>query len=143
MSETKSYEDVLEDNREQIKDKVDDIPVIKFDVSPNYKGKNPKSPEELAKMYEERKAKRETKKSTKRYESTDPAVNPNHYKSKNGIEVIDVIEAFTDGLDGVESYDVGNILKYITRYKKKNGLQDCRKAAWYLNHLIQYLEGQE
>ena len=77
------------------------------------------------------------------YECADPMVNPSHYKTKSGLETIEVIEAFTDGLNGIEAVDVGNVLRYITRYKKKNGIQDVRKAAWYCNHLIQYLEKQE
>ena len=77
------------------------------------------------------------------YECKDPMVNPSHYKTKNGLETIEVIEAFTDGLNGIEAVDVGHILRYITRYKKKNGIQDVRKALWYCNHLLQYLEKQE
>lgn len=103
-------------------------------VSPNYKGKHPKSKEELARIRAEKK---------QVYECKDPAVNPNHYKSKNGLEVIDCIEAFTADLTGIEAVCVANILKYICRYKKKNGLQDCRKAAWFVNKLIKHLEEQE
>ena len=136
MSESKSYEDVLEDNRVQEKNDVEDIPTIKFKISPNYKGKNPKSPEELAKMYEERKAKREAEK------NKEMVNHPDHYQSSNGIEVIDMIAAFTKDLDGVEAFDVGNIIKYVTRYKKKNGLEDVKKAAWYCNHLVEYLESK-
>lgn len=77
------------------------------------------------------------------YESTDPAINPNHYKTKSGLETIEVIEAFTEDLQGVEAVDVGHILRYITRYKKKNGIQDVKKAAWYVNHLLRYLEKEE
>lgn len=77
------------------------------------------------------------------YECEDPMINPNHYKTKNGLETIEVIEAFTDGLNGIEAVDVGHILRYITRYKKKNGIQDVRKALWYCNHLLQYLKNQE
>lgn len=77
------------------------------------------------------------------YECGDTAVNPSHYKTKNGIETIQVIEAFTDGLNGIEAVDVGNVLKYVTRYKKKNGLQDLNKAMWYLSHLIKYLEAKD
>ena len=79
--------------------------------------------------------------SNKNYECDDPMVShPNHYKSKNGLEVIDVIEAFTDGLNGIEATDTGNILKYICRWKAKNGLQDLKKAKWYLTHLINKVE---
>lgn len=77
------------------------------------------------------------------YESSDPMINPSHYKTKNGLETIEVIEAFTENLQGIEAVDVANVIKYITRYKKKNGVQDVKKAAWYCNHLIQYLERQE
>ena len=66
--------------------------------------------------------------------------HPSHYQSENGLEVIDVIEAFTFDLKGIEATDTGNIIKYICRWKKKNGLQDLKKAMWYLNHLIEHAE---
>lgn len=73
-------------------------------------------------------------------ESTDVMVShPNHYISETGLEVIDVVEAFTFDLKGIEATDTGNILKYICRWSKKNGLQDLEKAAWYLNHLINHV----
>ncbi len=72
------------------------------------------------------------------------AVNhPNHYQSESGIEVIDVINAFTEDLSGVEAFDIGNVIKYVLRYKKKNGVQDLKKAVWYLNHAIAQLEKEE
>ena len=70
----------------------------------------------------------------------DPVNHPDHYKTKTGLETIDVIEAFTDGLVGIEATDTGNVIKYICRWKKKNGLQDLQKAQWYLNHLINHVE---
>ena len=73
----------------------------------------------------------------------DMVNHPPHYKSETGLETIEVIEAFTFDLEGVESYDVGNIVKYISRWKKKNGLQDLKKAQWYLNHLINHVEKLE
>ncbi len=69
--------------------------------------------------------------------------HPPHYQSKKGMEVIDVIEAFTEGLEGVEATDTGNIIKYICRWKKKNGIEDLKKIEWYLKHLIKYLEKKE
>ena len=69
--------------------------------------------------------------------------HPSHYQSDKGLEVIDVIDAFTEDLKGVEAFCVGNVIKYITRYKKKNGLEDVRKAAWYLNKLLTHLEEGE
>ena len=75
------------------------------------------------------------------YESDDKMVShPDHYKSDAGLEVIDVIEAFTSDLKGVQATDTGNIIKYICRWKKKNGLQDLKKAMWYLQHLIEHVE---
>lgn len=75
------------------------------------------------------------------YESTDKNVShPNHYQSNKGLEVIDVIEAFTDGLVGIEATDTGNVIKYICRWKKKNGIQDLEKALWYLQHLVDHMK---
>ena len=74
------------------------------------------------------------------YESQDKMVShPPHYQSETGLEVIDVIEAFTFDLKGIEATDTGNILKYICRWKNKNGLQDLEKAKWYLQHLIDHV----
>lgn len=64
--------------------------------------------------------------------------HPSHYQSENGLEVIDVIEAFTSDLNGIEAVDTGNVIKYICRWKKKNGVQDLKKAMWYLQHLIDH-----
>ena len=73
----------------------------------------------------------------------DMVNHPSHYKSKKGIEVIDVIEAFTEDLKGIEATDTGNIIKYICRWKGKNGLQDLEKAQWYINHLIEKVKEKE
>lgn len=79
----------------------------------------------------------------KNYECDDQMVShPSHYQSKNGLEVIDVIEAFTADLSGIEATDTGNVIKYICRWKGKNGLQDLKKAMWYLQHLINHVENQ-
>ena len=75
--------------------------------------------------------------------NTESVNHPCHYQSETGIEVIDVIEAFTFDLDGVSAFDTGNILKYICRWSKKNGLQDLKKAEWYLQHLIAHIEKVE
>ena len=70
----------------------------------------------------------------------DNVNRPAHYKTKSGLETIDVIEAFTDGLNGVEATDTGNVIKYICRWSHKNGIEDLKKAQWYLNHLINHVE---
>ena len=78
------------------------------------------------------------------YESEDKMVShPEHYMSKTGMEVIDVIEAFTDELKGVEATDTGNNIKYACRWKKKNGIQDLEKILWYTQHLIDHLKNIE
>ncbi len=69
--------------------------------------------------------------------------HPVHYQSNKGIETIDVIEAFTDGLNGIEAFDTGNILKYACHWKLKGGVQDLNKIIWYCQHLIGYLNANE
>lgn len=73
-------------------------------------------------------------------EQNDLVNHPAHYMSETGMEAIDVIEAFTFDLKGIEATDTGNVLKYMCRWKNKNGLQDLKKAKWYLEHLIKHVE---
>ena len=78
------------------------------------------------------------------YESQDKMVShPSHYQSETGLEVIDVIEAFTFDLKGIEATDTGNVIKYICRWKRKNGVQDLEKAKCYLTHLIDHVRKLE
>lgn len=63
----------------------------------------------------------------------DVVNHPIHY-NKSGIETIDAIKAMTN--EGFEYYLQGNIMKYLWRYKYKNGVEDLEKAQWYLNKLI-------
>jgi hypothetical protein len=65
----------------------------------------------------------------------DPVNSPDHYTS-GGIETIDFIEA--KELD----YNLGNVVKYITRAGKKNSkkLEDLKKARWYMNRAVENLE---
>lgn len=80
----------------------------------------------------------------KNYESEDVMVShPSHYISESGLEVIQVVEAFTANLKGIEATDTGNVIKYICRWKEKNGIQDLEKAKWYLTHLINHLKNLE
>lgn len=69
--------------------------------------------------------------------------HPEHYKTKTGLETIDVVEAFTQELSGGEATNTGNVLKYMCRWKKKNGLEDLKKAQWYLNRLIDSVESKQ
>ena len=61
---------------------------------------------------------------------SDNVNHPAHYQTRSGLEAIDVIEAFTDGLSGIEAVCTGNALKYLCRWKMKNGTEDLRKAIW-------------
>lgn len=60
----------------------------------------------------------------------DMVNHPPHY-TDGGIETIDFIDA--KKLD----YHLGNVVKYITRADKKNGMEDLKKAQWYLNRAIE------
>lgn len=66
-------------------------------------------------------------------------INPAHYKNGK-VECIDAIEAATTGLEGIEAVCTGNVIRYIWRWKLKNGLEDLKKARWYLDRLIAKIE---
>lgn len=71
------------------------------------------------------------------YESTDICVShPQYYMSSNGLECIDVINAATEELTGMDAVCTAQVIKYIWRWKKKNGVQDLEKAMWYLKYII-------
>ena len=70
-------------------------------------------------------------------------INPEHYKSSSGLQVIDVIEAFTEGMSGMEAVCTANAIKYICRWKKKNGTEDLKKAEWYIDRLIREISAKE
>ena len=67
-----------------------------------------------------------------RIDQADP-VNPSHYK-QGGIECIEAIKAATG--EGFTGYVWGNVLKYLWRWPKKGGVEDLKKARWYLDRLI-------
>lgn len=68
----------------------------------------------------------------------DMVNSPPHY-NESGIECIDAIAAATG--EGFEFYLQGNIMKYLWRYRYKNGTEDLKKARWYLDKLIVETEG--
>lgn len=68
----------------------------------------------------------------------DNVEHPSHY-CRGGIECIDAIEASL-GKDEFTGFLRGNIIKYVWRYKDKNGLEDLKKAQWYLNKLIEVVK---
>lgn len=60
--------------------------------------------------------------------------HPGHYTT-GGIETIDFIEAkLTD--EEMAGYLIGNVIKYVSRWRHKGGVQDLQKARWYLDRLI-------
>jgi hypothetical protein len=61
--------------------------------------------------------------------------HPPHYTAGK-IECIEAIEAATTGLEGLEAVCTANVIKYVWRWKRKNGVQDLAKARWYLDYLI-------
>ena len=66
----------------------------------------------------------------------DDAISPQHYQQGN-IQVLDFIN------DQKFTYLEGNIVKYISRYKTKNGLEDLEKAQYYLNELIKLVADED
>lgn len=64
----------------------------------------------------------------------DPVNSPKHY-TQGDMEVITAIEGL--GLD----YHQGNVVKYVSRYRYKGGVEDLKKARWYIDRLI-YIEEQ-
>lgn len=69
----------------------------------------------------------------------DNVNHPSHY-TQGGIECIDALKAATVGKIGIEAVCVANVIKYCWRYEEKNGLEDVKKAQFYVNRLIQELE---
>lgn len=72
---------------------------------------------------------------------TENVNHPSHY-NQNGVETIDVIKAML-GYEGTQSWLVGTIIKYLSRYQYKNGLEDLQKAKWYLDYLINMYKGKD
>lgn len=68
--------------------------------------------------------------------TSDNIKSPNHYVSESGIEVFDVQEAFIHELKGMAANYWCNIVKYILRFQRKNGVEDLKKAKYYLEKLI-------
>lgn len=71
----------------------------------------------------------------------DNVNNPKHY-GQGDIECIDYIADFLS-YDEYVGYLRGNIAKYLHRWRYKNGLEDLKKAQWYLNRLVKEVEYEE
>jgi len=63
------------------------------------------------------------------------AIEPSHYTELK----ISPLEYITAN-EGEFSWCIANVIKYVSRYKRKNGLEDLKKAEWYLREQIRLLE---
>lgn len=70
----------------------------------------------------------------------DNVNHPSHYNQGN-IECIAAIDEATKGLQGSEAFYIGNAIKYLWRWKHKNGVEDLEKARNYLDKLIKKERG--
>jgi hypothetical protein len=65
----------------------------------------------------------------------DP-ISPSHYK-QGSVECIEALASATANLKGIEAVCTANAIKYLWRWKEKNGMEDLKKAHWYIERLIQ------
>jgi hypothetical protein len=68
--------------------------------------------------------------------SFDTVNKPKHY-NLGKVECIDAIESATLGKVGIQAVCTANVIKYLWRFEEKGGLEDIKKAQWYLNKLIE------
>jgi len=68
-------------------------------------------------------------------EKPDMVNSPDHYTQGN-IECIDAIAEVVKHLDGMEAMCTGNAIKYLWRWRHKNGVEDLKKAQWYIQRMI-------
>lgn len=69
----------------------------------------------------------------------DNVNHPSHYIS-GAVECIDALASATTQLTGIEAVCTANAIKYLWRWKQKNGVEDLKKARWYINKLISISE---
>lgn len=72
-------------------------------------------------------------------EVVDKVNHPSHY-TQGKVECIDAIESATVHKNGLDAVCTANIIKYIWRCESKNGLEDLKKARWYLDKMIEHNE---
>lgn len=75
------------------------------------------------------------------YREHDAVEHPAHY-NQGGIECIEAIKAATVGKNGIEAVCTANAIKYLWRFEAKNGIEDVKKARWYIDRLIAELEAK-
>ena len=134
------WEDVVDKEKDN---KKPSVPLKNVEVKTTFYAKAPISAEELDKRIKELLPQKlaleplpKEDRAIKMPESSKPDnVNrPKHY-CKGGVESIEFVKAAVSNLSGFEAVCVANIIKYMWRYKEKNGLEDVMKAAKYLEWL--------
>lgn len=73
--------------------------------------------------------------------ANDNVHSPQHYTA-GSVEVIEIIDDAVQGADPFEAVCQANIIKYILRYRHKNGAEDVKKAIWYAERLVAELESE-
>ena len=71
----------------------------------------------------------------------DVVNHPSHYESGK-FECIEVMEE-TQGKEAVMHFCICNAFKYLYRHNRKNGIEDVKKAKWYIDKYIELAEGGE
>lgn len=71
------------------------------------------------------------------------SIKPDYYKGKDGKDLFDRFEDGLMPIEKVKGFYQGNIVKYVTRYSEKNGVEDLKKARTYLDRLIKLVEKPE
>ena len=69
------------------------------------------------------------------FTENDPVNHPGHY-CNGGVECIDAIKGSMADSAAFRGFLKGNVMKYVFRYEQKNGVEDLKKARWYLERLI-------
>lgn len=72
----------------------------------------------------------------------DKVEHPSHYQGSFGIEAVDVIRNFAT-VEMEQGFYWGNVIKYLTRWKRKNQREDLEKAKVYLDWLLESIKENE
>ena len=86
----------------------------------------------------DRKEEKNTTRDTEQVE-VDKVNSPPHYNN-GGMECIDYIQQQLS--EHFSSYCQGNVIKYLHRWRYKNGVEDLKKAEWYLKAMIRDIENR-
>ena len=90
-------------------------------------------------VYERNRFKLIDEEETIKEEPKDNVNHPSHY-TNGKYECIDILQDITKDLTGLEAVCTAHAVKYLWRWKYKNGVEDLKKANWYINKLIETIE---